>query len=96
MNIVKTTNSITIEFTDEELLVLANDLFDPLAWVETAAREKVANCKNRFLRDWITKFQQTKTVATIPTDDTELINLILTQPDYKSRVDRDKESLPGG
>lgn len=90
MKVIKETNSITIEFADEELFILANDLVDPLTWIETAASEKLANCKSRLLQDWTTKLQQDKRVASIPTDDVELISLIVTQPDYKSRANREE------
>ena len=91
MKTTRGTNSILIEFTDEELLVLRNDLLDPLAWVETAASEKLANCKERLLREWTTRLQQEKRVPAIPTDEGALLELIKAQPDYKTRVGREAE-----
>lgn len=89
MNINKTRNTITIEFSDDEMVILSDSLLDPLAHFEVVATQKLANCKSRILREWTTRLQETKRVDAIPTDDTELLTLILSQPDYKSRVDRD-------
>ena len=87
MNITKKDNSITLEFTEDEMVILADSLINPLDHFETVAIEKLANCKSRLLRNWLSKLQETKTVSSIPTDDTELISLIISQPDYKNRVD---------
>ena len=93
MKIVKITNSITIEFTDVELKILANDLLDPLGHFEIVAREKLANCKTRLLNYWLTKFQQEKSVENIPTDEIVLLDLIFSQLDYKSRQKGDLEEM---
>jgi len=82
-------NSITIEFSDEELVILADSLIDPLAHFEIVASEKLANCKSRLLSEWTAKLQTDKRVPAIPTDDTALIELITAQPDYQNRADRD-------
>lgn len=87
MEVITKTNEITIQLTDEELVILADSLIDPFAHFETVVREKLANCKSRLLKKWTTRLQEQKRVAAIPTDDEELITLILNQPDYKSRAD---------
>jgi len=88
MKITKTKNSILIEFTDRDLEILADSLIDPLAWFETLANEKLANCGGRLKEFWLKKFQNEKSVENIPTDDTLLLDLIFSYPEYKSRVDR--------
>lgn len=93
MEVIKKTNSILIEFTDDELVILSDSLLDPLGHFETVAREKLANCKSRLLREWTARLQEQKRVAAIPTDDAELLTLILSQPDYKSRVDSELSTI---
>lgn len=93
MEVTKGEKSITIEFTDEEIVILNDSLLDPFVHLEAVAREKVANCKSRLIQGWTNKLQQEKRVPAIPTDDTELINLIKSQPDYKDRAGRDQEAI---
>lgn len=93
MNIIKGEKSITIEFNDEEMVILSDSLLNPLDHFETVAREKVANCTSRLIQGWTNKLQQEKRVPAIPTDDTELIDLIKAQPDYKNRAGRDQEAI---
>lgn len=89
MNVTKTANSITFEFDEIEQQIVANDVLDPLVWIEQAVTNKIANCKRRLLDSWIKKFQQTKSVENIPTDEDEMIALIFSQPDYRCRVEQD-------
>ena len=89
MKITKEANSILIEFTDEELVILADSLIDPFGHLELVASEKLANCKSRLLSEWIARLQIDKRVPSIPTDDTALIELITTQPDYANRAGRE-------
>jgi len=91
MQIVRAKDSIKIEFMEVELKILANDLLDPLEWIEILAREKLANCKTRLLNYWLTKFQQEKSVENIPTDEAVLLDLIFGQPDYRNRMARDEQ-----
>lgn len=93
MIVTKTKNSILIEFTDEEIIILANDLLNPLAHFEMVASEKLANCKQRMLNEWQARLRQEKRVEFIPSDDKALLDLILVQPDYKNRQARDAEAL---
>lgn len=88
MNVTKTANSITLEFANSEMTVLADSLIDPLSWIETAATEKLANCQSRMAGEWLNKFKQDKRIEAIPTDDKALLELIVSQPDYLTRADR--------
>lgn len=90
MNITRTTNSITFEFDEIEQKIIANDVENPLDWVEAVVRNKIARCKERLISEWTAKFRQEKSVENIPTDEDEMVELIFAQPDYKSRVERDK------
>ncbi len=49
---------------------------------------KINNCKKRFFREWIPKLRE-RSLA-IPATDSALIALILSQPDYKDRKDREE------
>lgn len=91
MQITKTKTSILIEFTERDLAILADSLLDPLAWFETLANEKLANCKDRLKDTWLRKFEKDKSVEAIPTDETLLLDLIFNHKDYKNRAERDKE-----
>ena len=91
MKTIKTASSITIEFDEVELKILANDLLDPLRWFEALAREKLANCKSRLIKFWLEKFQNGKSIESISTDEVVLLNLIFSQPDYENRVERENE-----
>ena len=93
MNITKKTNSITIELDDTEQKILLNDLLDWQQWIEDAIVNKLANRKKALKDFWKDKFEQEKSVENIPTDEDLLLDLIFSQPEYKSRVERD-ESEP--
>lgn len=90
MNITKDTFSITIEFIEEEFKVLANDLLDPLDWIEQAAINKLANRKNALIQEWTERLRQDKSVANIPTDETEFLDIVFNHPKYRNRFDREK------
>lgn len=91
MQITKTATSILIEFTDQDSAILEDSLLDPLAWFETLASEKLANCKDRLKDYWLDKFDKDKSVEFIPTNEAALLSLIFSHKDYKNRDARDKE-----
>ena len=90
MKVEKTELSIKIDFSEMDLLILADGLIDPFAWVETLVSEKLANCESLLKSVWLGKLQADKTVDNIPTKDDEFIDLIFNSPDYKNRADREK------
>jgi hypothetical protein len=91
MNITKTANSITIELDETERKILLNDLLDWQQWIEDAITNKLANCKSRLIKNGTEQLISTKSVETIPTDETALLDLIFNQMGYKNRVERDME-----
>lgn len=92
MNITKTDNSITFEFDKIEQQIIANDVENPLDWIEVAVQNKIARCKKRLINEWTTKFRQTQSVENIPTDENEMVALIFSQSEYKNRNEREKET----
>ena len=92
MQVEKTRNSVLIDFTGQDLAILADSLIDPLVWFEAVANEKLANCKGRLKDFWLKKFEKEKSVENIPTDEAALLNLIFGQIDYKNRIERDEEA----
>ena len=90
MNIKKTKNAITVEFTTDEIKILANDLINPLDHFEQVAIQKLANCKDRLIREWTAQLIADKSVENIPTDDGLLLETIFAHPKYKSRLERDE------
>ena len=87
---IKVGNKIIMEISVADLKCLKNDLLNPEDWFVKALEGKINNCKKRMMREWIPKLRE-RDVA-IPADDTELINLILAQDDYKNRTEREAES----
>lgn len=88
MKIKKTPTSITLEFDEDEIKILADSLIDPFAHFEMVGREKIANCKSRLFKEWQERLHKEKRVPSIPTNDRDLLALILDQPDYKNRAER--------
>lgn len=91
MKVIKNTSQITIELDDFDLRILGNDLLDPLQWIEDAMIGKLNRCKKRLMRGGVETLLRKKSVENIPTDEDLLLDLILSQPEYKNRVERDKE-----
>jgi hypothetical protein len=90
MNITKNTFSITIEFTDEEFKILSHDLLNPLDWIEKLVINKLANRKQALIDEWTKRLQREKSVESIPTDETALLDLIFSQKWYKNRTERER------
>lgn len=80
---------IEIEISEIDVIVLNNDLLDIQGWVTTAVVGKVASCKKRMLVEWIPRLMADLNVETIPADKEDLIKLIVSRSDYKSRVDKE-------
>lgn len=85
---------ITIELTDQERAIYDDSLYEFLDWLETLCNEKLANSKNRLVNHWVGILQREHRVVNIPTDDTALLALIFSQPDYKTKKQRDDETNP--
>lgn len=84
---IKVDNIEIMEISQEEIKCLKNDLVSPKNWFIKALSGKINQCKKRLFNEWIPKLRARD--LTIPADDTELINLITGQADYKDRSKRD-------
>ena len=81
----------TITVNDTDGKILANEIADFKVWIEAAAAGKIASCKGRFFSEWETKLRADPSVASIPADDTEFVNLVVARSDYENRAARDAE-----
>lgn len=70
---------------------LKNDLLDIKDWVDKAIEGKINNCKKRMINEWMPKLMADPNVTEIPANEDALIDFITARPDYKNRVDREKE-----
>ena len=86
---IKVGNKVIMEISQQDLKCLKNDLLDTEDWFVKALTGKINNCKKRMMREWIPRLRAKG--LSIPSNDEELVDLILAQPDYKNRAERDKE-----
>lgn len=86
---IKIGNKMIMEISQTDLKCLKNDLLDPEDWFVKALEGKINNCKKRMMREWIPRLRAKG--LSIPSSDKELIDLILAQPGYKNRVEREAE-----
>lgn len=84
------TKKVNLELSDLDNKYLENDLLDVDDWFEQRKKGKINKCKKRMMREWIPKLRS-KGLSIPPTDE-ELVDLILAQPDYKNRVEREPET----
>lgn len=82
--------------SEKQKKVIKNDIHEDefeqdmkrrLQWV---LDHKYERCLERLKAEWMPKLKTR--VTSIPTDDDALISLIMSQPDYKSRKQREAES----
>lgn len=87
---IKVGNKTIMEISHADLKCLKNDLLDPEDWFVKALEGKINKCKKRMMIEWIPRLRASD--LSIPSDDTELIDLILAQDDYKNRTEREAEN----
>ena len=79
------------ELTNDDQFILNHDLLSIKDWgTEGPWIEKIANGKNRLFNEWVPKLRADG--IAIPADDSALIALISAHPNYKNRVDKEKET----
>ena len=84
---------ITVTITDTDQKCMKNDLLDIDQWVQDAVTGKKNNCWKRLQREWTQKLIDDESFTDpIPSNRTDFVNLVLSQPTYKDRVTRDAES----
>lgn len=97
-DVVKVNDTPILTITNIDKLILANDLLDVnveisrrLKWV---IDDKVNNCFFRMYAEWVTNGKLEKLgVTSIPTKRDDLVALIIARPEYKNRIQRDKEMI---
>lgn len=78
-----------IEITDIEEKALKNDLIDIEQWMRDALTGKISNCKKRMIHEWLPRLAADPIVNSIPVNEDDLINVIVSHVDYKNRANRD-------
>ena len=82
---------VTITLSDMDEKVLNNDLFDISTWIQDAVTGKINSCKSRMIAEWQPKLFADPAVETIPADENEFINFVVSRDDYKNRSQRESE-----
>ena len=83
--------TITVSINDTDEKILKNDLLDLNQWVQDAVTGKINNSWKRFQREWTTKLMNDETFTdSIPSNQTDFVNLVTARADYKNREDRDE------
>ena len=80
-----------IDIEDHEYLAACNYWEDPEQLIIDLMDNKIARCKERFVKEWRMKLMQDPSVSEIPSEDDDLIELVVLRPDYKNRVQREAE-----
>ena len=93
----------TITLTETQQKILSNDLYNDTdnagidTWIQEAMDGKVNNCWKRFRNEWTQKLMDDSSFTdTIPSNQTDFVNLVLERPDYKNRKVRDDEAEARG
>jgi len=90
---IKLDEKVILDISDTMLKVLADDINDEivsdierrLVWVITS---KYVGCINRLQAEWDSKLAS-RNIEMIPTNKEKYAQLVFSQPDYKSRSERD-------
>ena len=97
------THNKTVSITDDDQKILSNDLYNDTdnagidEWIQEALDGKVNNCWKRFRNEWTQKLMDDSSFTdTIPSNQTDFVNLVLARSDYKNRKTRDDEAKAKG
>ena len=97
------THNKTVSITDDDQKILSNDLYNDTdnagidEWIQEALDGKINNCWKRFQREWTQKLMDDSSFTdTIPSNQTDFVNLVLARSDYKNRKTRDDEARAKG
>lgn len=88
-------SEMVIEIKDIHRKVIENDIMSEIFDADIKRRiqwiilHKYERCFERLKNEWMPKLKER--MATIPTDDEALAQLIISQPDYKNRSAREEE-----
>ena len=86
----------TITLSDTQQKILSNDLYNDTdnagldTWIQAAVDGKVNNAWKRFRNEWTQKLMDDSSFTdTIPSNQTDFVNLVTARSDYKTRKQRD-------
>jgi hypothetical protein len=90
----------TITLTDLQQKILSNDLYNDTsdnagvdAWIDGAINGKLNNCWKRMQQEWTTKLMNDDSFTdAIPSNQADLVALVIARDDYKTRKERDDAS----
>ena len=92
----------TITITETQQKILSNDLYNDTdnsgidVWLQGAIDGKINNSWKRFRNEWTQKLMDDSSFTdTIPSNQTDFVNLVTARSDYKNRKKRDDESAKG-
>ena len=92
----------TITVTETHQKILSNDLYNDInnlgidVWLQGAIDGKINNSSKRFRNEWTQKLMDDSSFTdTIPSNQTDFVNLVTARSDYKNRKKRDDESAKG-
>jgi len=90
------THTKTVSLTDVQQKILSNDLYNDTdnagldKWIQDAVDGKINNCWKRFRNEWTQKLMDDSSFTdTIPSNQTDFVNLVTARSDYKNRKARD-------
>ena len=85
--------TITVSISDTDEKIMKNDLLDLDQWVQEAVTGKINNAWKRFQSEWTTKLMNDETFTdSIPSNQTDFVNLVIARADYKTRLERAEEN----
>ena len=92
----------TITLTDLQQKILSNDLYNDTdnagidTWIQGAIDGKLNNCWKRMQQEWTTKLMNDESFTdSIPSNQEEFVNLVLSQSSYQNRKQRDDANSIG-
>lgn len=80
---------ITLEISERDQRILEHDLLSIENWLRSALDGKIAACRKRMVREGIETLRADTEVKSIPTADDEIIDALMSRPEYKSRAERE-------
>jgi len=73
-----------VTISDTDVKALQNGVVDIDKWVQAAVIGKINNCKKRMIAEWQPKLFADPAVDSIPANEEEFINMVVSRDDYKN------------
>jgi hypothetical protein len=81
-----------LEIPDPLVKAMEHDLVDIEQWIREAAFGKANNCYKRMRDQWLEKLLTDPTVRNIAATTDGFIDQVTKHPDYKNRVERERDA----